>query len=208
MRFAQHIHTVCKEKSKYNYAERWKIFNDVIGRYNGAELEGIEKINFENIGLTIENKDDSAKREVVFKEIVQEFANKQISVAGFALAIGTSNYKLQLVELALEQQKQEEKAQKQQQAEFERQMQLKQMDLKIAQALTAAKGQAKDQNIQTQGKVDAQVGQMDSQLKNQNMKEQKDQLLKSKLLQDQQKAELKKEDATHKSNLMQQESLA
>lgn len=207
MRFAQHIYTVCKEKTKYNYAERWKIFNDVIGRYNGAELEGIEKINFENIGLTIENKDDSAKRELVLQTIIKEYANKQISTAGLALAIGSDNYKLQLVELALEQKKQEEKAQQQQQAEFQRQMQLKQMDLKIAQALQQSKTEGKNSNIQTQGQTDAAVqGQM-NQLKAQNMKEQKDQLLKNKLIQDRQKAELKKDEKTHQANLEQQSAL-
>lgn len=201
MRFAQHIYTVCKEKTQYNYAERWKIFNDVIGRYNGAVLEGIEKINFENIGLTITNQDDAVKRDLVFKTILEKYAGKQISTAGLSLAIGSENYKLQLVELALEEQKQEEKAQKQAQLEHERAMELKQEDLKIAQALNQAKTEGKNSNIQTQGQIDAAVQAQMNKLKAETMKEQKEQLLHNKLVQDQQKAELNKENATHKSNL-------
>lgn len=203
-RGAQHIHTIVKEKTKYNYAERWKIFNDVIGRYNGAILEGIEKINFENIGLTIANKDDAVKRDLVFKTILEKYAGKQISTAGLALAIGTDNWKLQMVELALEEQKAQERAEKQEEVAHQRQMELQQMQLKIAQALEGIKTQGKDQNIMTEGKVQTMVDAQMNQLKAQTMKEQKEQLLHNKLIQDQQKSELNKDQKSHQANLEQQ----
>jgi hypothetical protein len=207
MRCAQHIHTICKEKKTFDFAQRWKQFNDVIGRYNGAVLEGIEDINFENIGLTISNQDDSAKREFVIQEIIQKYAQKGISTAGLGLALSTGNWKLQLVELALEENKADEKAQAAAQAQQENIMEQKKMDLQIAQALSAAKGQAKDQNIMTEGKVQSMVDAQMSKLKADNMKEQKDQLLHNKLLENQQKSELNKDKATHDANLDQAKSL-
>lgn len=207
MRCAQHIHLICKEKKTYNFAERWKQFNDVIGRYNGAVLEGIEDINFENIGLTISNKDDNSKRELVIQQIIQKWAQKEISTAGIALALFTENLKLQLVELALEEQKQEEKQQEAKAQEQQYAMEQMQMQLKIAEALAGAKAQGKNSNIQAQGQVDAQIAQLTDQLKQKSMQLQKAQLLNNKLTENQQKAELNKDQKTHQANLEQQKSL-
>jgi hypothetical protein len=207
MRCAQHIHCMANEAKKYNYQERWKQFVDVVGSYNGAVIESIENIKFENIGLTISNKDDSSKKELITQAIVQRYAQKQLSTAAFGLVLDTAQWKLQIVELSLEEEKAQERAEQQAEAEHQRAMELKAQDLKIAQALTEAKGKSKDENIITQGKIDAAVEAQMSKLKAENMAAQKDQLLKNKLIQDQAKADLNKDAKTHESNLKLQESL-
>lgn len=208
MRCAHHILTMAKENKELNYSKRWKQFTDVIGAHNGAVIESIEDINFENIGLTITNKDESAKRELVIQSVIQKNAQKQITTAGMGLVLGTANWKYQLMELALEEDKADEKAQAAAAQQQQYTMQQMQMQLQIAQALAGAKGAAKDKNIQTQGQIDAQVGQLESQLKEQNMERQKDQLLKNKLIENQQKSELKKGDDSHAANLESQKSFA
>jgi hypothetical protein len=208
MRCAQHIHTICRERKTYDYSKRWEQFNDVIGRYNGAVLEGIEDINFENIGLTISNEDDNNKRELVIQQIIQKYAQKGITTAGLGLALGTDNWKLQLVELALEEGKADEKAAAIAQQQHQEQMEQMQMQLQIAQALEGAKSQGRNSNIQTQGQTDAQIAQLTAQLKEKGMELQKQILLNNKLTENQQKSELSKDKATHESNLEQAKSLA
>lgn len=207
MRCAHHIHTICKERKSYDYDIRWKQFKDIVGNHHGAVIEGIEDMNFENIGLTITNKDDSAKKELVIQTIVEKYATKQISTAALGLALSTDNWKLQLVELSMEEEKTQEQAQLMAEAEHNRQMELKQMELQIAQELTAAKGQAKNENIQIQGQVDAAIQAQMNQLKSQSMAMQKEQLLHNKLTENQQKSALKKDEKTNEVNLESQKEL-
>lgn len=206
-RCAHHLHTICKEKTGHDFKERWKIFNDVIGNYSGAVLEGISDIQFANIGLTIASKDDSAKREMVFQQIIQQYAQKGISTAGLALAISSDNWKLQLMELWLEQQKSDERNQALAAQQQQNIMEQKAADLKIAQAMQGAKTEGKNSNIQAQGSVDAQLEKQNSDLKAENMKMQKDLLLKNKLIEKSQQAELNKDVKTHEANLDTQKSL-
>lgn len=201
MRCAHHILTMAKENKELNYDKRWKQFVDVIGTYNGAVIESIEKINFENIGLTITNNEEASKREIVLQNIIQKSAQNQITTAGLGLVLFTDNVKLQLVELALEEGKQQEIAQKAAAQQQQYTMEQMQMQLQIAQALAGAKGAAKDKNIQTQGEIDAIIDQQESQMKEQNMERQKEQLLKNKLIENQQKTGLQKELKSHEAQL-------
>lgn len=207
MRCAQHIHCMAKENKTFDYKKRWKQFVDVIGSYNGAVIESIEDINFENIGLTVNNDDDSAKTEIVVQQIVQRYAQKQLSTAALGLVLDTDNWKLQIVELSLEEEKANEKAEKQAELEHQRNMESQQMQLQIAQALNQAKTEGKNSNIETQSKFDALLQQQENQLKASTMASQKEQLLNNKLQENQQKAELDKDKKSHEANLEVQKPL-
>lgn len=206
-RAAHHIHTIAKEQKDFNYKKRWQQFIDVIGSYNAAEIESISEVQFGNIGLTIANKNDAEKREVLIQTTVQKYTAKQISAAVLGLILGTENWKLQIVELSLEEEKQREYAELQAQAEHQRQMELGKQQLEIAQALQQVKDAGKNQNIQTQGQVDAQLAQLENQVKAVTMQQQKEQLLNNKLIENEQKDALNKENETHKANLEAQKSL-
>lgn len=201
MRCAHHIHTIAKENKTYDFKKRWEIFKNVVGQHNGAVIESIEDIKFENIGLTIANKEDLENNRIVLQAVIEKYAGKQITTAGIGLILGSDNYKQRLLELALEEGKAAEQAQLQAEAEHQRQMELQQMQLQIAQALTQAKTQGKDQNLVTEGKIKGMIDEQMAILKAQTMAQQKEQLLQNKLTENEQKAALEKEKIEHEKNL-------
>jgi len=85
----------------------------------------------------------------------------------------------------------------QQELAHQQAMEEKEMDLKIAQTLAQTKGEAKDKNIMTQGKMKAMTDKLQNENKAQTMATQKSQLLNNKLQQEQQKHQLQRQDETY-----------
>lgn len=167
-RVVQFVNKLIREKNEYNHTQRWKEFVDVVGLANGATLEGIEDINFENIGLTVKNENSTAQKQIITNILMQRTASKEISTTDLGLIMDTDNWKLQIVEMAMAEDKKAEQLEAEAMAAHQRAMELQQMQLQIAQALQAAKTQGNVQETQAQGQVDAQIAQLTNAIKYQS----------------------------------------
>lgn len=206
-RCVQWVKCICTEKSELHYEERYKELQDVLGFASTATLEGIEDIPLSNIGLTVHNEDLTELKATVNQIAAQMVAQKEISPAVLELILSTRNWKLALFELEMEKEIVQEQMAKQRQEEFQQAMQLKQMDLQIAQALVAAKAQGVDQNIQTQGMVDQQLqGQMGN-IKLQSQLAQNEQRNQFKQGENAQKNDLNKDSKAFENSLEQQNAM-
>ena len=105
------------------------------------------------------------------------------------------------MEMALGEAKQEEKMQAAAAAEHQRQMELKQMDLQIAQAMQGIKTQGKIAEIDAAGNVEAALQQQGSEAKTQSMLAQKAQMNQLKMEAEANKSELKKAEEANKKYL-------
>lgn len=164
-RVIQYVNRICKEKDVYNYRERWNEFVDIVGLANGATIEGIEDIEFENIGVTVKNENTSAQKQIITQMLLQKTAAKELSMTDLGLIMDTDNWKLQMIELAMAEDKRNELLQQQEEANHRRQMEIQQMQLQVAQALQGIKTQGNIAEIQAQGQVDSQLAQLTNQIK-------------------------------------------
>ena len=198
-RTVQHILCMIKERKRYQYKKRFEELAAVIGNANIWMLEGIEDIDPEEIGLTVTLENVDANKQMVVEMAMKMAAEDKVSYDAVGLVVGVVSvnwkYAYTLLMVAVKA-KERENAHKEE-LQHERAMEEKDADLKIAQALTAAKGQAKDQNIVTQGKMQAMLDEQTNKLKANTMAAQKEQLLQNKLKQEQQKHELQHQDETH-----------
>jgi len=193
-RVVQYVNTICREKDDYNYDKRWKEFVDIVGFANGATIESIEDINFENIGITIENKNSDAQKQLITQIATQKTMANQMPTAEWGLLLDIDNWKYQLMVMAMAEEKTKKEAQQLQQQQFQQQMALADKQLQTALALKGADAQGRNSNIQTQGAVDAQLEQLVTQLKLQSALIQKNQLKDNKIEVDNNKADQKKEE--------------
>lgn len=206
-RVVQMILNFRKETVKYGYTKRWEEFCDVVGLANALMVEGVEDLDPEHIGLTVSLEDTSFMKQYVFELANQMVANREIGREGALLAIeaNKSNYKYAYALLMLEAKKHQEFQMEQEAIAHQRQMELGQQNLQIAMALQGAKTQGKQAEITTQGETDAILQQQMNQLKAQTMQQQKEQLLRNRLMENQQKSELKKGEYILEENLKQQQ---
>ena len=189
-RVIQYVNSIVKDKTKYNYKERWDEFVDIVGLANGATIESIEDIDFENIGLTVTNENTSLQKKIVMDVLVNKVASKEITSKELALILGTSNYKLQLMEMALAEDKLQEQKDQEAEAQHQRALELQQMQIQVAQALENVKTEGKIAEINALGNVQAQLQAQINELKAQTMS-----------MQMYQRGEQKKEDAILKNEL-------
>jgi hypothetical protein len=181
-----------QEAKELNSPDRYEEFRNVLGVTDGLLIEGLEDTPPESIGLSIDYTDPSGKKEMVLKLAENLVAQGKLDEDILYLILGADQWKYAfcLIRMALTKKKKEMAAREE--MIHQQKMEEKDADLKIAQALTAAKGQAKDLNIQNQGKVDERLAALEDQLKSRTMASQKEQLKSNRMEQDNNKAALKR----------------
>lgn len=196
-RFVRYLLMVGTEAKELGYTKRYDEFKSILGMTDGLLIEGMEDVPPEEVGLNLSYVDNSAKKDFVIQLCNQYVAQGKIDDDIFYLILGMDNWKaaLCLVKMSLTKKKKEMAAQ--QELMHQQKMEEKDADLKIANALTAAKGAAKDKNIQTQGETDARLTQLEDQLKARTMHDQKEQISDNRMKQDEQKARLQKGTETY-----------
>lgn len=200
-RIVRHVWNMAQEHKNLKYDKRWKEFRDVVGLANAATIESICDLQPENIGVTIENEYDDQKREILYQNALQKNADGRLGVQELGLVLDTDSWRLIIMEMALGETKQEEKMQAAAQAEHARQMELMQMQLKIAEATQGIKTQGRVQEIDAQGQVDAALQQQGSEAKTNSMLAQKAQMNQLKMEAEANRSELKKAEEANKKYL-------
>lgn len=193
-RVVQMVLNFVKDKTVYNYEKRWQEFSDVVGLANALMVEGIDELQPEHIGITVSLEDTSAMKEYIFALANEMAKNREISWQAAGLVIDTlktGSYKYAYALLLMAINEQERVRQQQEELAHQRQMELGQQQLQIAQALQQVKTAGKIEEINAQGNVDAMINEQMNDLKANTMKEQKNQLLNNKLLENEQKSNLK-----------------
>ena len=203
-RVVRHLWNVVREKKEYNYDKRYKEFLDVVGLANAATLESISEVNPENIGMTIENKYDDSKKEILQQLALRKNEAGTLGTAELGLVLEPENWRQVLMNLSFAERKQEEKMEAAAQANHARQMELMQMQLQVAQAQQQQKTQGNIAEKQAQGQVDSELLNQEIQGKTQSQMAQKEQMAQLKLQNDDNKSELKKAEEINKKYLEQQ----
>lgn len=208
-RTVQMILNFRKELTKYKFTKRWDEFSDVVGLAQALMVEGIEDIEPENIGITVDIEDTSTMQEYIFATANELFKNRQIGAEALGLVIETAkhNYKYAWALLCLEVKRKERELADKEELDFQRQQQLLQQQQQLAQTLQGIKTQGKQAEIQTQGQVDEAVNTSLNDAKARTMQQQKQQLLDNKLTENEQKANLEKGNESHKADLEQQKPI-
>ena len=192
-RVVQYVNCISREKDDYGYEERWKEFCDIVGFANGATIESIEDIKFQNVGLSVVNENNTLQKQMVIQMATQKAAQKEITTNDLMLILDTDNWKYQLMEMAMAEAARRKELVAEQQRQYEQQKALQDQQLQIALALNGAKAQGVNSNIETAGAVDAQLEQLRTQLKLQSALIQKNQLKDNKIEVDNNKADQNKE---------------
>lgn len=195
-RFVRYILMAGQEAKELGFKDRWEEFRTVLGVTDGLLIEGLEDVPPESIGLSIDYTDASGKKEFVMKLAENLVAQGKLDEDILYLMLGTDQWKYAFCLMRMSLVKKKKEAAAQQALMHEQEMERKDADLKIAQALTAAKGSAKDKNIETQGNVDARLAALEDQIKSRTMHDQKEQLKNNKLDQDNNKALLQRKNET------------
>ena len=203
-RIVRHLWNVVKEKKEYNYDKRYKEFLDVVGLANAATLESIADVNPENVGLTIENKYDDSKKEILQQLALRKNEAGTLGTAELGLVLEPDNWRQVLMNLSFAERKQEEKLQAAAQAQHAREMEKMQMQLQIVQAQQQVKTQGKIAEIDAAGQAEAALQEQGTALKTDSMMAQKAQLAQLKMESDANKSELKKAEEINKKYLEQQ----
>lgn len=203
-RVIQYVNTICKEKDTYNYSKRWDEFVQVVGMANGATIESIENIKFENIGLTVTSENNFWQKKLVIDLATQKAAAGLITTSDLSLIMDTSNWKYQMVEMTIAEDKVKEEKAMEAQASFQQAMALKQQDLQIAQAQQAGKTQGKLAEIDAEGRIEAMLTQLVNQEKFKSQAALQDQRGQLKNQDAVLNAQLDKDKETHRKNLDEQ----
>lgn len=189
-RFVRYILMCGEEAKELKYGDRWDEFRNVLGMTDAYLIEGLEDVPPESIGLNIDYTDTSAKKEFVMKLAENLVAQGKLDEDILYLILGTDQWKYAFCLIRMSLVKKKKEAAAQQALQHEMAMEEKDADLKIAQALTAAKGAAKDKNIQTQGEIDARLAALEDQLKGRTQADSKEQIKNNRLEQQAQKHQL------------------
>lgn len=194
-RCVQHLINLVKEKKKYNYINRWEEFESVVGIANAMLLNAVEDLQPEEIGLTVTLEDVSAKKQYYTELTTQMLKDGEISFEDVEMIIDTiqENYKYGAALLSLAAKKRAREKADMEEVQHERAKELQQMQLQTAMMLNKAKGESKDQNIATQGKVDQALQDQLTQLKTQSQAILGQQRGQNKIAQDNNKARLEQE---------------
>lgn len=194
-RIIQYISDISKEPDKYQYTKRWEDFKKVVGLANGLMIEGIKDIPLENIGLTVKNDEGVEKKKEYWVAIATKLAETgQLGYDILNIVIKDDNWKMAAILTIFGFKKRQREIDEQKAIEFERAMALEDKKLQTAQALMGVKTQGDIAKIQSKGEVDALLEQLRTQVKTESMMQQKDQLLQNKLIENEQKSELKKDE--------------
>ena len=156
-RMVRYILEIMYEAKTYGYTKRLDEFKEAVGVANGLMIEGMEGIKPEEVGLSVNYVDNSAKKDFVMQLAMERVKNGALDDDFIYLIMGTDNWKYSfaLMRMGISRRKQE-MAHKEE-LDFERQMQLQDKQLQIAKALQQNKDQGKMQNTELQGKIDAAI---------------------------------------------------
>lgn len=196
-RVVQFIMCMIKEKKRYGYEKRWKEFSEVVGLAQALMVEGLEDIDPESIGITVNFENTEAMREYITTLATNMATNREVSWEGAGLVIDTlryGSYKYAYALLMLSRNEQERKNQEMAQVEHDRQMELLQQQGQNLQAAQMAKNQGVLQEIGAQGQVDDMLQSAGNQGKYQTQAALVQQRHQNKLESDAQKAALKEEE--------------
>lgn len=192
-RVVQYVNCISREKDEYGYQERWAEFVDIVGFANGATIESIEDIKFQNVGLSVVNENNTLQKQAVLQMATQKAAAKELTTNDLMLILDTDNWKYQMMEMAMAEHARRKELVAEQQRQYEQQKALQDQQLQIALALKGADTQGINSNIQVQGNIDSQLEQLRTQLKLQSALIQKNQLKDNKIEVDNNKANQSKE---------------
>ncbi len=189
-RIIQYIITIAQEAKKYGYTKRWEEFMNVVGAANGLAVEGMEDVPPESVGMTVNYVDNTSKKELIVQLAIEYVKQQALDDDFLYLMMGADNWKYSfcLLRMGIKKKKEEMKEAAAQQQQYI--MQQKDADLKIAQALNAAKTEGKNSNIVTQGKIDAMIDEKLSTIKQQQQLEIKQKISDNRMEEDSHKANI------------------
>lgn len=192
-RIVRFIIRIGKDAKTYGFTKLLDEFKSVVGEAFGLTVDGMEDIPPESVGLTVNYTDNSAKKDFVMNMATEFIKQGQLDNDFLYLILGADNWKLSflLMRIGIKKRKQEKAHEQEVQQQYI--MQQKDADLKIAMALQGAKGDSKDKNIMTQGKVDEMVNNSLNAAKAETQQKQKQQLLNNKLEQQEHAADLQQQ---------------
>lgn len=182
-RCIQYIVNLVKDKKVYNYEERWKNFEEVVGLAQSLMIEGIADLAPEDIGITVSLEDTSAQVEYIRGLCLEMVKNNQIGFDGAMLAVEVAkiNYKFGFAIVALFRKQKEEENAAQAEVVHQQQLELQEGQLKIALALQGAKTEGALKEIDKNGQVEAMLAEMVNQLKFQSQSMLKSQTTNSRM---------------------------
>lgn len=194
-RCVQFILNIVKEKRKYGFKQRWEEFQNVIGMANALMVEGIEEMQPEEIGITVNLEDVTANQQYIF-----ELANKMADdgevgrdVVGLVINQAKVNYKYAYVLLMIAAKRRAEENAHKEELQHQREMELEEKKLETAKMLMGFKTEGKVAEIDEKGKIQIMINDALAKLKHQAMTDQKSQLLDNKKEQDNNKAQLQEQ---------------
>lgn len=200
-RFVHYILMSAQEAKKYGFTKRFDEFKSVVGEANGLMVEGMEDVEPESVGLTVNYVDNASKKDFVMQLALERVKNGALDDDFIYLIMGADNWKVSFALMRVGIQKRKREAVAQAQVQQENIMQQKAADLQTAQALNKSKADGKDQNIMTEGNVQAMINDQTNKLKADTMATQKEQIKNNRIQQDQNKSELNKDEKEHAVNL-------
>lgn len=190
-RTIQHIHAVISEYKEYGYDQRFNDFKAMVGEAMGLTLEAIADIPLEQISITVKQEDTSAKKDYILNLADSLAKGGLLDIEIIDLLIKIDNWKEAFVIMKMNLKKKKREAQKQAALDHENRMEEIQAQ---NQGLMAAKGQDaqnKLQQIDAEGKVEAMLTQILTELKTKSQLQQGDQRNQNKMNENQQKTDLK-----------------
>lgn len=186
---------IIKEHNKYKLDSRWAELQTVIGLANSMALSTITDYDPEQIGITVSLEDVRAKKQFYSELAVQMLKDGKIDDSDLQMIASAieQNYKYGSTLLTISSKKMKKELANKEALAHEYQKELKDKDLQIALALQKAKGESKDQNIVTEGKVNAMIDEKLNDQKQQHQLDIKDKISQNRIEENNAKAEAEKE---------------
>lgn len=190
-----------KEHKKYKLDSRWSELETVIGLANSMALATIDDYDPEQIGLTVSLEDVRAKKQFFSELAVQMLKDGKIDDGDLQMITSAieQNYKYGSTLLTISAKKMKRELAHKEELMQEYAKELKDKDLQIAMALQKAKGDSKDQNIVTEGKVSAMIDEKLNEQKQQHQLAIKDKISENRIEENDAKSEKEKEKEAQKS---------
>jgi hypothetical protein len=195
-RFVRYILMCGEEAKELGLTDRYQEFRDILGVTDGLLIEGLEDVPPESIGLNINYVDNSGKKEFVMELAKNYIAQGKLDDDILYLIMGSDNWKYSFCLMRMSLVKKKKEAAAQAELQHQQTMEQKEADLKTAIALNKSKSDGKNDNIMTQGKVQAMLDEQLNKLKAETIANSKEQLKNNKLEQDNNKAALQRRNET------------
>lgn len=187
-RMVSYILDIMKEAKEYGYTKRRDEFFEVVGVANGLLIEGMEDIMPENIGLTINYVDNSAKKEFIMQLGLEYVKSQQMDEEFLSLIMGVDNWKYSFVLMRMAIKKRKQEQAHKEELEHMRAMELEGEKRKTIQAQVQEKFKGEIEKIDEKGKVDERLLQIEVQLKTISQSLSKDQIANNRIRQDESNA--------------------